>query len=131
MLTSPEMSATAQAAAVVAALLHVVFFYVESIAFGRPEVYQRFGVKTEQDARAVRPMALNQGFYNLFLGVGIVVGLWLVSTGNVAAGRALVLFACASMVGAAVVLISTNARFARAALVQGIPPLVALLATIF
>lgn len=130
MLTSPEMSATAQAAAVVAALLHVVFFYMESIAFGRPEVYCRFGVKTEQDARAVRPMAFNQGFYNLFLALGIALGLWLASTGSIAVGRALVLFACASMVGAAIVLVSTNARFARAALIQGIPPLVAILASI-
>ena len=62
--------------------------------------------------------------------MGIGAGLWLESAGNVSAGRALVLFACASMVGAAIVLVSTSARFARAALIQGIPPLVAILASI-
>jgi putative membrane protein len=73
-------------------------------------------------------MAFNQGFYNLFLAAGIAVGLVLVESGQEDAGRAIVLFACACMVGAGVVLVSSNRRFLPAAAIQAGPPLVALIA---
>jgi hypothetical protein len=57
----------------------------------------------------VRPMVLNQGFYNLFLAGGVLGGLGLIATGNHDAGRAIVLFACPCMVGAGLVLIATDA----------------------
>lgn len=41
-------------------------------------------------------------------------------------GRALVFFACASMVAAGVVLVVHNAAFLRAALIQAIPPAIAI-----
>ncbi|WP_241988912.1 DUF1304 family protein [Cryobacterium sp. TMT1-2-2] len=47
---------------------------------------------------AIKPMAYNQGFYNLFLGIGAVVGLGLHFGGLPEAGLALVLFTTASMV---------------------------------
>jgi putative membrane protein len=75
-------------------------------------------------------MAFNQGFYNLFLAVGIVGGLALVAAGSVDAGRAVVLFACACMVGAGLVLLSTNRRFVRSAAIQALPPLVAIVAAL-
>jgi putative membrane protein len=81
---------------------------------------------TPEQIAAVRPMAFNQGFYNLFLAVGIVGGLALVAAGSVDAGRAVVLFACACMVGAGAVLLSTNRRFVRSAAIQALPPLVAI-----
>jgi len=73
----------------------------------------------------VKPMALNQGFYNLFLAIGTIVGIVLVATGAVDVGRALVLFATLSMVAAASVLIISNSRLAQAAITQGAAPLVA------
>ena len=42
--------------------------------------------------------------------------------------RKLRLFACACMVGAGLVLLSTNRRFARSAAIQAVPPLVAIVA---
>ena len=48
-----------------------------------------------------RPMAYNQGFYNLFLGLGAGLGLVLWSTGHDTAGRTLALFCTGSMVLAA------------------------------
>ena len=72
------MSLVAQALAFVAALIHVLFFYYESVTFSRPETWRRFGLQTQEQADIVRPMAYNQGFYNLFLALGIVVGLVLV-----------------------------------------------------
>ena len=80
------MSLVAQALAFVAALIHVLFFYYESVTFGRPETWRRFGLQSQEQADVVRPMAYNQGFYNLFLALGIVVGLVLVTNGSVEAG---------------------------------------------
>ncbi|MET0317260.1 MAG: DUF1304 domain-containing protein, partial [Rhodococcus fascians] len=53
--------------AAVAAALHVVIFFMESVAWTKPAVWRRFGVASQADADVVRPMAFNQGFYNLFL----------------------------------------------------------------
>ena len=124
------MHLVAVLAAVVAALIHAWFFALESLLFDRPTVYGRFGIHTAEDAAVVRPMAFNQGFYNLFLAIGIVAGLGLVAAGQVDAGRAVVVFACACMVGAGAVLLATNRRFLAASAIQAVPPLVAILATL-
>ncbi len=120
------MPPIAQGAALIAALIHVGFFYLESVAFIRPTVWPRFGLATQEEADVVRPMAVNQGFYNLFLAGGILAGLALIATGNPDAGRPVVLFACLCMVGAGLILMATDRRLLRAALLQLGPPLVAL-----
>ena len=117
-------------AAAVAALVHAWFFVLESVLFERPTVFRRFGLRSADDAAIVRPMAFNQGFYNLFLAIGIAAGIVLVTTGQEAAGAAIVLFACACMVGAGVILVATNRRFLSAAAIQAGPPLIALLAAL-
>jgi putative membrane protein len=73
-------------------------------------------------------MAFNQGFYNLFLAAGVVGGLLLVASGSQPAGRAVVLFACACMLGAGLVLGITNRRLVAAAALQAVPPLIAVVA---
>lgn len=122
------MSAVSQLAALVTALIHVQIFVLESILWMRPAVHRRFGIRSTADASTTRPLMLNQGFYNLFLAIGIGVGLIMVHTGPESAGRAIVVFCCASIVGAAAVLLGTDRKLARAALIQGVPPAVALLA---
>jgi putative membrane protein len=117
-----SMSPIAQIAALAAALLHVGFFYLESIVFSRPTVWARFHIGSQEQADIVRPMALNQGFYNLFLGLGIVAGLVLIATGAETAGTAIVLFACSCMVLAGIVLLATDRRFLNAAALQAVPP---------
>ena len=67
--------------AVLAALLHVLFFAYESLLFERPEVHARFRTRT-QDVPAVKPWAYNQGFYNLFLAIGALVGVVLALAGR-------------------------------------------------
>ena len=114
----------------IAAALHVVIFSLESVRWSKPSTWRTFGIKTQADADVVRPMAFNQGFYNLFLTGGIVVGLLLVTIAP-QAGFAIVFFAAVSMVLAATVLISTSAKFARAALVQGLAPLLGVIALAF
>jgi putative membrane protein len=123
----------AQALALVAAVLHVAIFYLESIAFSRPPTWARFGLSTQAEADVVRPMAFNQGFYNLFLALGVVGGLVLAdlaSGGAASAGIGIAKFALASMVLAGCVLLATGRRFRRAALIQAIPPALALLASL-
>jgi putative membrane protein len=85
-----------------AVLVHLFFFAMESVLWSSPSVWRRFGVASQSDADVVRPMAYNQGFYNLFL----------------AGGAAVVL--------AALVLLTTGRRYLRAALLQGVLPLVGL-----
>jgi putative membrane protein len=125
------MNPIGQIAALIAAVIHVAIFVMESLLFTRPEVRARFHVD-DADVAAARPWAFNQGFYNLFLAVGTIVGLVLLhSDGHTQAGTALVALACASMLGAALVLIGTDRRMARGALMQGLLPLIALLFLIF
>ena len=122
------MHGIAVVAAVLAALIHVWFFLMESVWFMQPRVYTRFGLATAEHAAVVRSFAYNQGFYNLFLAVGVGIGLGLVASGSVDAGRAIALFATGSMVAAGVVLVLHNPRFLRAAAIQVGPALVAVLA---
>ena len=123
------MPLVAQIAAVLAAAIHVWFFVLESVLFSRPGVAVRFGLRTEEQIAAVRPMAFNQGFYNLFLAVGIAAGIAQIAAGATVAGRSIVLFACLCMVWAGIVLFVTSKRFFQPALVQLIPPLVAIVAS--
>jgi putative membrane protein len=113
--------------AVLAAVLHVVIFRLESIAWSTPAVWKRFGVASQADADVVRPMAYNQGFYNLFLGVGALLGAILLWTPVAQAGFGVALFATGSMLAAASVLILSNPKLARAAITQGTFPLLAVL----
>jgi putative membrane protein len=113
-------------AAGLAALLHIFIFAMESILWMRPAIWKRFGLTSQEDAATIRPMALNQGFYNLFLAIGIIVGFFLLPHPSLhAAGVMLILFCCASMLAAALVLLISNPKLARAALTQGILPLIA------
>lgn len=112
----------------VAAVVHVYFFVLESIRWRAPRVWRRFGVADQAAADTVRPMAYNQGFYNLFLALGATLGLvlfWAGGTDSAAevAGRTLALFTLGSMAAAALVLLTTNRRFAAAAAIQGAAPL--------
>lgn len=114
----------------IAALIHVYFFVLESLWFMRPAVWGRFGIESEADAEVTRSFAYNQGFYNLFLAVGVAIGLVLVGVGQAAAGLAIVLFACGSMIAAGVVLFAHSPSFLRAAAIQAVPPAVAVLAIV-
>ena len=125
------MQPIAMVAAIVAGLVHVWFFGMESLWFLRPTVWRRFGLASDTEARVVKSWAYNQGFYNLFLAAGVAIGLGLVATGEVAAGRALVLFACGSMIAAAIVLVLHRRELLRAGLLQGLPPLIAVLGIAF
>ena len=124
------MSVVASVVIGLAALLHGYIFWMESIAWTRPEVWRRFGVADQAAADTTRPMAYNQGFYNLFLGLGAALGIVLLALGHDTPGRTLMLFCTASMVLAATVLVTTGRGYARAALIQGTLPLIGLVLTL-
>lgn len=122
--------------AALAALLHVYIFVMESIQWTQPRVWKRFGVPDQAAAETTRPMAYNQGFYNLFLAIGVVIGLalfWAGGPGTVAdvAGRTLVLFGLGSMLAAALVLTTSGAKYLRPALIQGTLPLIGFVLMLF
>lgn len=119
------MTTLALVFAALAAALHVLFFVMESLLFDRPAVQKRFGVVGPAAAEAVRPWALNQGFYNLFLALGCGLGIALALAGE-RAGCAVIVVTCGVMLGAAVVLWVSDARMRRAAIIQGLPPALAI-----
>lgn len=126
------MTAIALIFAAVAAALHILFFKLESFSWRQPKTWKTFGVESQEAADTTAPLAYNQGFYNLFLAIGTIVGICVVAFGDDhdAIGWTLIVFACGSMLGAALVLISTGASYARAAAIQGGPALIAVVASL-
>lgn len=113
--------------ALVAAVIHLYIFLLESVLWTKPSTMRTFGIRDPKDAEVLRPMAFNQGFYNVFLALGTGVGLVLLGTGfSREGGVAITIFALGSMVLAAVVLVASNPKMLRAAVVQGAAPLLAL-----
>jgi putative membrane protein len=111
-----------------AAVIHLFIFALESVLWSRPSTWKLFGVRDERDAEVLRPMAYNQGFYNVFLAIGAGLGLVLLGTGfSREGGIAIAMFALGSMVLASVVLVTSNPKLVRAALIQGAAPLLGLL----
>lgn len=108
------------------AAFHGYVFYLESIIWRKPKTWKTFGLPNQEHAEIIRPMALNQGFYNLFLAIGALVGLGLLGTNDTIA-RTLMLFSALSMVGAGVVLFFSVKTSKRAAIIQAGPPLLGFL----
>jgi putative membrane protein len=110
---------------VLAALLHVYIWFLESFRWTHPATRRTFGV-SEADAEVLRPMAYNQGFYNLFLAIITLVGVALLKPEHWV-GSALALAGTGSMLAAAIVLVTHDRSMVRAALMQGTLPALAVL----
>ncbi|HDH03232.1 MAG TPA: DUF1304 domain-containing protein [Actinobacteria bacterium] len=110
-----------------AGLLHVGFFLMESVWWRRPAIHRRFGIRSQEEADLNAFALYNQGFYNLGLGIGAFVGIGLDLADN-ASGGPIIVFASAIMLLASIVLVSARKALAPAAAVQGLPPLIAILA---
>jgi putative membrane protein len=121
----------AQVFAVLAALLHVIFFVFESVLWSRPAVFGRFGIATQAEADTIRPMAYNQGFYNLVLAIGVLTGVILASLDGdqQIVGKTLLIFGAGCMAVAGVVLASTGRSYRSAAAVQFVPAALTVLLT--
>ncbi|MCV7385022.1 DUF1304 domain-containing protein [Mycolicibacter longobardus] len=107
--------------AALAAALHVYIFVLESLTWTSPRTRAVFGT-TVEEAETTRPLAFNQGFYNLFLAVVTGIGVGAVALGHNAVGLALTFAGVGSMLAAALVLVASSPDKARAAVVQGAFP---------
>ncbi|AKE40299.1 hypothetical membrane protein [Corynebacterium kutscheri] len=103
---------------VLASLLHIFIFYLESFAW-TTRARSVFGT-TEESAAQTKEMAFNQGFYNLFLALIALAGV-------VFSHPALIVAGLGSMLGAALVLFITSPDKRSAASKQGIFPLLGLI----
>ena len=113
----------------VAAAIHVYIFVMESLTWTSARTRATFGTTREQ-AEQTKELAFNQGFYNLFLAVLVVLGIVLHAGGWTTAGATLVLAGAGSMVAAGLVLLASSPSKARAALVQLVPPLLGVVAVV-
>ena len=113
--------------AALAALLHVYIFYLESIVWTGAKARATFGVG-ESEAEITKPLAFNQGFYNLFLAIEIVLGIVFYAVGHEVVGATLVFVGAGSMVAAGLVLLLSDRSKAAAAIKQLTLPLLAIIA---
>jgi putative membrane protein len=112
--------------AALAALLHFYIFTMESLTWTSARTRATFGT-TAEEAETTKLLAFNQGFYNLFLAIVTGLGIPPVVMGDTAVGVALVFAGVGSMAAAAVVLLLSAPDKARAAVVQGTFPVIAIL----
>jgi putative membrane protein len=110
--------------AVLAALLHVYIFVMESLTWTSPRTRATFGT-TPETAETTKELAFNQGFYTLFLAIVTAIGVVAMLVGAKAVGVALVFAGVGSMLAAALVLLVSSPEKARAAVTQGAFPLIA------
>lgn len=122
-VSGAKLIAAAMIFAILAALLHGYIFVLESWLWTAPRTRATFGT-TEAEAQTTKLLAFNQGFYNLFLAVVTTAGVIGLLLGHNAVGAALVFAGAGSMALAAVVLVLSAPDKARAALTQGVLPLV-------
>jgi putative membrane protein len=122
--------------ALVAAAVHLLVFVWEALLIGRPGVHRGvFGIPTA-DVPAIRLWAFGVGFYNLFLGLGMVGGVVAWMLGYTTAGQTLVIYLLAFMfLSGIVLLVADRLALGRergkgigGAVGQSGPPLVALIA---
>lgn len=109
--------------AVIAACLHVAFFLMESVFWMNPKAHKNFGIPNLQIAEQFKLTYLNQGFYNLFLAIGVFAGIYFLQSEDMTAGKTLILFCCSSMFGASMVLLVSKPGMLRGVFIQGLAPL--------
>ncbi len=114
----------------VTALLHVMFFKLESVDFMKARVLKRFGLNHDQGV-IVKVWAFNQGFYNLFLAFGLFYSLFLVHGDRIESGIVLAQFILVTLTGAGFVLLVSAPKKYPAALAQSVPALLGFVTSFF
>lgn len=94
---SSSMNAISQLFAVLAALIYIVVFPLESFFLRHPAA-QKFLSTPAQNVPAVMMWAIPTGFRNLLIGLGNIAGVAAVNMGYVVVGYTLVIYCCANMV---------------------------------
>ena len=125
------MNTLAHSAAALAALIHLYIYWLERHAYGSARFCRTFNI-AERDLPALRAPIHNLALYNLMQALGVLTGITLRLTGiapGVATG--LMLTPLATMSAAGIYLYITAADKRRPALIQALPPLLALAALAF
>jgi putative membrane protein len=129
------MNAVAQAAALIGAVIHIAAGLMECFLIDRPAV-QRF-LRTRADKISdIRVWAFGIGAHNLLVGLGTILGLVILHTGNDVIGETLVLAGCVSMfLGGPIMAVADLLGFyprkgdsLRGDVSVSLPPLIALVA---
>lgn len=102
------------------AAIHIYTFFLESVLWGEPKTNKVFGV-TKSQAEESRLLAFNQGFYNLFLALAIVTGNVFQHTGLEEKGNTLIQYAIFSVLGAGLVLLYSEPKLKKPAMIQILP----------
>lgn len=98
----------------VAAIIHIGFFIMESFILQKKAEFSK-------DAKL---WAFNQGFYNLFLAVGMIIGLYYVRQLEIRMAGMMVSFSGLSMIVAGLVLAFSSPKLRKWSLIQIVPPLI-------
>jgi putative membrane protein len=122
--------------ALLTALVHLVVFALEAIWITRPAVYGKVFALPADDVPAIRLWAFGVGFYNLFIGLGLVGGVVAWMAGYPTEGRTLVLYLLGfTFLSGLVLLLADRLALGRekgagigGAIGQSGPPLIALVA---
>jgi putative membrane protein len=109
-----------------AAVIHIYFFILESFLYQKPDGYKYFRTNPSEHA-PTKIWALNQGFYNLFLAIQMLIGLGFVTAGNPKTAGILVGLSGLFMIMAGLVLYVSNPPMRRGAYIQILPPAVGFL----
>ncbi|MCO4794111.1 MAG: DUF1304 domain-containing protein [Bacteriovoracaceae bacterium] len=112
---------------IISILFHVWAFIMESVLFMNPKIFKIFGLRTVEDAGLVKLMAFNQGFYNLFLALIMIAGLFLHNhSGKAMLGSGMLIASAFCMMGAGAVLIASKPSAWYAGVFQAVPPMLVL-----
>lgn len=122
-----DLAVIACIAAALAAAVHGYIFVLETLRWEEPGTRRVFGTTPEQAAQS-KQLAANQGVYNLLLGVAALAGVVIIVAGARGAGLAVLLAATGIMLAAALYLVMSDRTKARAAVMQGFFPAVAVIA---
>lgn len=112
------MTALANIAVALVALLHAYFFVLEAFLWDKPFGMRIFRL-TPEFAKATKALAANQGVYNSFLAAGLAWGLMIGTAGD----PIKIFFLCCVIVAGAVGAATVNQRILW---VQALPAVIAL-----
>jgi putative membrane protein len=122
--------------ALIAAAIHLLVFVFEAFLITRPAIHQGVFAVPAADVPAVRLWSFGVGFYNLFLGLGMVAGVVAWMLGYVTVGQTLVFYLLVFIfLSGLVLLVADRLALGRekgsgigGAIGQSGPPLIALVA---
>lgn len=114
----------------IAAFVHIGFFIFESFILQKPNAHKILKI-SEVEHNAIKVWAFNQGFYNLFLAIGVFIGLYHVLQKQVMIAGLMTGFSAACMLVAGIVLWFSVPRMRKYAYIQAGFPILGFIFLVF